>query len=381
MYHLIILAIALLLFFATPNLPAECSSEWSPRIIWQVPDLGKLSSELQLGPNGLFYLPSGNKLVVVDENGHKLWEAEVGGSELGHPVFDSHGSIYIPGNALIQEVKLNGSSGWNFTVCQGKSKSTAQLTTGPGDLLYLHLPSALYAVDTAGHYKWMVLQWARGNAYSTQIEDGLSVMASAGNDQAVFVILGKKGEGFSLMALSQDGKIFWRYWLGDIKGASLVTGKDGLIYATVNPKKIDRLNKGTIYAFDSKGDGSPRWSHHVTYDDLTAPTLSEHGLLYFLAGERLYSLNIDDGTEVWCDPLYKALSRPSVDESSQRVYLGTEDNRLLAVNPQGRMDWELTLDDKISLQPLIKPDGYLYVVTDAGTLYKIKDEPPASTGD
>ncbi|OPX94827.1 MAG: outer membrane biogenesis protein BamB [Pelotomaculum sp. PtaB.Bin104] len=381
MCRIIISFLSLLLFFAVSAPPAECLGEWSPRVIWQAPGLGKLSSELQIGPNGLFYALSGDKMAVVDENGNKLWEtAGSGGNKSGRPVFDSRGSIFIPGNSLIQEIKLNGSNGWNFTVCQDNSKSTTQLTTGPDDLLYLHLPSALYAVDTAGHYKWMVLQWGRGDTDSTQIEEGLNIMASAGNDHAVFVILGKKKEGYSLMALSGEGKIYWRCSLGEIKGANLVTGKDGRIYATVNPKKIDRSNKGAVYAFDSEGDGSPLWSHRLECDDLTAPTLSEHGLLYFCAGERLYALNQDDGTEAWYQILTKAISRPSVDESSRRVYLGTEDNRLLAVSSLGRLDWELTLDGKVSMQPLVVPGGYLYVVTDAGILYKIKDEPPLSDG-
>ncbi|OPX89538.1 PQQ-binding-like beta-propeller repeat protein [Pelotomaculum sp. PtaB.Bin117] len=381
MNQMIVLAIALFLFFAAPALSAECSDRWSPHVVWQAAKIGKLTSELQLGPNGLFYAPSGNKLVVLDENGRKLWEAAgPGGSKSGRPVFDPYGSIFMPGDALIQEIKLNGSMGWNFKVYQGKSKSAVHLTTGPKDLLYLCMPSALYAIDTEGHYKWMVMQWGQGNTGSTQLETDWEILASAGNDQAVFVVLGKKKEGFSLIALSGEGKIFWRYSLGDIKGANLVTGKDGLIYATVNPQKIDRLNKGMVYAFGSKGDGKPRWSYQVAFDGLTAPTISEHGLLYFSAGGRLYALNQDDGTEVWHQNINEAISRPSVDENSKRVYVGTEDKRLLAVTPLGRFDWDFSLDGKVSMQPLAGPGGYLYVTTDAGSIYKIKDEPPVSDG-
>ncbi|OPX92645.1 MAG: Serine/threonine-protein kinase AfsK [Pelotomaculum sp. PtaB.Bin104] len=380
MRRMIIITFTLLLFFAAHAPSAECYGEWSPRVVWQA-KIGKLTSELQLGPNGLFYAPFGNKLAVLDENGRKLWETTVpGGSKSGRPVFDSSGSIFIPGNSLIQEIKLNGSYGWSFNVCQDNGKSTAQLTTGPGDLLYLHLPSTLYAVDTTGHYKWMVMQWEEGDTDNTQPESGWEILASTGNDQAVFVVSGTKKEGFSLIALSGDGKILWRYWLGDIKGANLVTGKDGLVYATVNYKKINQVNKGAVYAFSSQGDGNPLWSYRVVYDDLTAPTLSEHGLLYFCAGERLYAINQDDGSEAWYQPLSKAISQPSVDESSERIYLGTEDKRLLAVNSQGRLDWDFTLDGKVSMRPLVEPDGYLYVATDAGSIYKIKDEPPVSDG-
>jgi len=379
--RIISLAVLLLLFFAAPAPRAECLGEWSPHVVWQVAKAGKLTSELQLGPNSLYYALFGNKLALMDENGRKLWENTLPDSnKSGSPVFDSHGSIFVPGNSLIQEIKLNGGKGWSFKVYQGKSKAAARLTTGPGDLLYLHLPSGLYAVDTSGRYKWMVSQWGKGYADSTRIEADWEILASAGNEQAVFAVLGKKKEGFTLTALSGEGNIYWRCFLGEIKGANIVTGRDGRIYLTVNPNKVEGISKGTVYAFDSKGDGSPLWSRHLPYNDLTAPTASEHGLIYLCAGENLYAINQDDGTEAWRLPLYNAISRPSVDESSRRVYLGTKDKRLLAVTPQGRLDWELALDGNVSMRPMVGPGGYLYTVTDAGSIYKIKDEPAASDG-
>lgn len=379
MSRAIALLLTLFLFFAAPVPFAECFGEGSPQVVWQMSRLGNPTSDLQLGPNGLFYLPAGNKLAVVDDSGRKLLEATgPSGSGAGRPVFDAYGSIFFPGNSLIQEIKLNGSNGWSFTVYQSNGSSATQLTAGPGNLLYLPLSSALYAIDTVGHYKWMMLQWESEDANRNQAVSGREILACAGNSQAVFVVYGNKKDGFSLVAVSGEGKILWRHWLGDIKGANLVTGTDGRLYVTVNPSTIDRLNKGKVYAFDSEGDGSPRWSYSVAFDNLTAPTLSQQGLLHFCAGERLYALNQADGTEAWYEPLYKAISRPAVDGTSGRVYLGTDDNRLLAVTPQGRLDWEITLDGKVSRQPLADPGGYLYVVTDTGTLYKIQDQSSVS---
>ncbi|MDF9409868.1 MULTISPECIES: PQQ-binding-like beta-propeller repeat protein [Pelotomaculum] len=378
---MIISAIALSLLLFAAGAPAECLGEWSPHVVWHVAKIGKLTSELQLGPNGLLYALCGNKLIAVDENGNKLWESDLpDGSKSGCPVFDARGSIFIPGNALIQEVKLNGSKGWSFKVYQGSSKAAALLTTGPGNLLYMQLPTGLYAVDTAGHYKWMITQWDQVYNASTQLETDWEILASVGNDQAVFVIIGKKKEGYTLMAFGEGGKIRWRYSLGEIKQANLVVGGNGRVYATVNPKRTDDYYKGTVYAFESDGDGSPLWSYAMGCVDLTAPTPSEDGLLYFCADEKLYALNQDDGTEAWYEPLPKAISRPSVDENNMRYYLGTEDKRLLALNTEGRLDWNLTLDGKVSMRPMVGPDGYLYVVTEAGSIYKIKDEAPESDG-
>jgi len=381
MYRIIVLLITwFLLFDCLAPFAANCA-EGAPRVVWQVPSLGDSSAELQLGPNGLYYLSFKNKLAVVDDSGRKLLEAtRPTGSGAGRPVFDPYGSIFLPGGTLLQEIKLNGSSGWNFTVYQDKSSAAAQLTTGPGNLLYLPLPSALYAVDTVGHYKWMMLQWESEDANRSMAVSGREILACAGNDKAVFTIYGNKGEGFTLVAVNGEGKIHWRCWLGDIKAASLVSGPDDRIYVSVNLSKVESQNWGMVYAFDSDGDGSCRWRYTIKEKGQTALTLSEHGLLYLCAGEKLIVLNQADGTEAWYEPLYKAISQPAVDEISRRVYLGTDDKRLLAVTPQGRLDWDLVLDGKVTGKPLVSHDGYIYVMTSTGTLYKIADELPVSTG-
>ncbi|NLJ76390.1 MAG: PQQ-binding-like beta-propeller repeat protein [Peptococcaceae bacterium] len=345
----------------------EAYEKTSPEIVWQGTRLGKATDLIQ-GPNGLFYLPSGNKVAAVDDQGQKLWEAALStGGKKGLPVFDGRGSIFFPGSASIQEVKLNGSNGWHFNV-YGDKNNSPMITFGPGNLLYLPLPSGLYALDAKGHYQWLRQQYESGNANCTKIADKREILACAGNSQAVFVVTGKKGQGHSLLALSGEGKILWRHWLGDIKTANLAVGCDGWLYATVN----HRLSKGMVYAFNSVGDGSPQWSYSIKDNNLTAPTPSRHGLLYFCAGNELFALDLADGSQVWSVLTNKTLSCPAVDEDTLWVYLGTADSRLLAVTPQGRLDWNLTLDGKVTARPLPGSDGTLYVATDKGSLYKIK---------
>ncbi|TEB16709.1 outer membrane biogenesis protein BamB [Pelotomaculum sp. FP] len=369
-----IAAMVLTLFFLMVyTIPlAECYDAGNPQIIWQAQKLGK-STDFNLGPNGLFYLFSGNKLVAVDAGGQKLWEATVpGGAKAGRLIFDQHGSVFYPGSAFIQEIKLNGGSGWSFAVYQGNNKDDSQLTFGPGNLLYLPLASGLYAVDTAGKYKWM-MHWESDDAISTQADKGRKTLACAGTTQAVYVATGIGGKENRLVAVGGDGEILWGYWLGDIKAVNLATGSDGRLFVNTGPIKNADGTLWKVCAFDSKSDGSPLWSNSVKCNNMTEPTVSEHGLLYFRADDKLVALNQADGTEAWSNLIYKVVTAPAVDEGSKRVYLGTQDNRLLAVNQQGRLDWELTLDGKVSCRPLFGPGGIIYVTTEKGSLYKIQD--------
>ncbi|MEW6425799.1 MAG: PQQ-binding-like beta-propeller repeat protein [Bacillota bacterium] len=372
------------------------------QIIWKLTGLGRLAADLLVGPNGRLHLTAGNKLVAVDGNGKQVWEAPgPAGGQPGQPVFAGNGSIFLPGRAVIQEIKLNGAAGWSFAVyADGRGSGGAKaplLAGGPGYLLYLPLPTGLYAVDVRGHYRWSLLQWDTGDLYATRPAQDREILACTGNSRTVFVVYGKRGDGYRLAAVDEKGNILWRYWLGDLKQCHLVMGKDERLIVVANPAKVDRFNKGKIYAFrgatggdgDLDGSGSrnrnggenadwnehgrPLWTFSLPYDDLSAPAPAADGTLYFCAAKKVFALATDNGLLKWELPLLNVVSPPAVDGAGGRIYAGSSDGRLFAVSPAGRMIWERELDGAIDRAPLSGPDGYLYVATNKGTLYKIKD--------
>ena len=372
MRFLISLILALLISVSTGGAVAQ-AGEWSPKIEWHFKSSGKLTSEVQIGPNGLFYAPSGKKITVFDDKGRKLQEI-TGSDGTGEPVFDAQGSIFMPGKDMFQEYKLNGSLGWKFNIYASGNNSQAFLTTGPERLLYLHAPSGLYAVDTVGRYRWMLYQWNMASNVSTKTET-FKVLAAAGNERVVLSVVAKDKGATQLFAFDRDGELKWRFAIGDTKSANLIFGPDGLLYVTVNPAKVNLTSNGALYVFDIDGKGKPLWSYKLQSDKLSAPTPTSHNILYFMDGDVLYALNQTTGKEIWSNNLPKTNARPAVDDSSKRVYVGGVKNQLIALRPDGRVDWWLELSGKISLPPLLAPDGYIYAVTDSGDFYKIKDKP------
>ncbi len=370
-YRVIFCALASLLILAGTALPARCG-EGTPRVIWKTAGLGKPTSEIQMGPNGLLYLSCGSKLAVLHSNGNKLWELGLPG-ESGPGVFDGRGSIFFSGNTLVQEFKINGGAGWSFTFPQGTGP--ASISAGPGSLLYLSLPMGLYALNTEGRSQWTMLEWDSEDANRSLAVTDREILAAAGNSKAVFVIHGRRGKGHSLTAVNGRGEIIWNYHLGKLKSARLAAGKDGRIYVTANPDKVDKYNRGKVYAFDSETGTGPVWTYQVALKELSTPTPAENGLVYFCAEEKLFALDQADGTEKWRNQFNKKPTRPAVDEATGRVYLGTDGDTLLALSSQkdGRLDWSLSLDGKVTQPPVII-NGHIYVVSDKGTLYKIRDE-------
>ncbi|HHW44695.1 MAG TPA: PQQ-binding-like beta-propeller repeat protein [Desulfotomaculum sp.] len=350
------------------------SQEGKPaRIIWQLTGVGRLSSDMMSGTNGLLYLPVGSKLVAVDTGGRVVWEAPgPAGGNMGRPVFGPAGSLFLPGASAVQEIKVNGAAGWSFSIYQNsRGSGPAPLCAGPGGLLYLPLPTALYAVDGQGRYMWALLHWDTDDLFrSIPVKDRVMVDCT-GDNRAIYAVFGRRQGGYALVAVDNDGHILWRYWLANAKEVHLVV-KEGTLYATVNPSRMDRLNRGKVYAFRPEDNGQPAWSYSLNFDDLTGPVLSMDNTLYFSAGKRIYALNGHTGTELWSQQLLDLNSPPAVDSNKKLIFAGTSDKRLLAINDQGRLIWDLELDGAISRAPLVGPDGYLYVVTDRGSLYKIE---------
>ncbi len=375
--RIIISFIAIMLFLASPLSLSSC---YAKDIVWKTTGLGNPSTEIIAGPNGLLYIISGNKINLVDADGKKVLTLNAPGSAKdARPVFGPQGSFFLPGDNSIQEFKANGNTGWQFKVVEGSSKNSPIISSGPLGLLYMPLPTALYAVDQKGDYKWN-MPWDSMEANRPWVDTKREILACTGNEQYLYVVYGEKDKGFALAAVDGEGKYAWRYSLGDAKSANLTTTPDGSLYVTVNPGKLDRTSKGKVYCFEAASGGTPRWIFSVSYNDLTAPTVSKHGQLYFCASEYLFVIKTSDGKEAWRQKLLKAETKPAVDESSERVYLGSNDERLLAVTPEGRLAWDLDLEGNVVGRPLPVSGGVLYVVTDKGILYKIKDEPVSQGG-
>ncbi|MCL2766278.1 MAG: PQQ-binding-like beta-propeller repeat protein [Peptococcaceae bacterium] len=375
MRWLISLLVTIVMCFAIFGAPAK-ASDWKPTTEWKMANMGKLSSDLQIGPNGLFYGYSGNKLTVFDDKGQKLWDVtnkSGSGNNPSMPVFDYTGSVFMPGNNMFQEIKLNGSTGWNFNVYAQNSSAQSLLTAGPGRLLYLHAPTGLYAVDTVGRYRWMLNQWDMARNTSTKMET-FKVIAAAGDSRVVLSVVARDKGAAQLFAFNQHGEMQWRFPMGEVKNVNLVFGPDELLYVTANPAKVTATSNGALYAFDVLGNGKPLWTYRLQSDKLSIPTPTNHNQLYFMEGDMVFALDQSTGKEIWSNVFPKANTQPAVDENSKRVYLGGDNNRLIALRPDGRMDWWLDMGSKISRKPLIAPDGYLYVTTDKGDIFKIKDQ-------
>jgi hypothetical protein len=357
-------------------------AQQSAQISWKLSGLGKLSGDIILAPNGKLLLPLGSTIVCVDLQGKVLWKTKGSSSgSMGQPVIGENDSIYAANASSVQETKLNGTNAWSFSVYSGAKGSKVPLLASGGDnLLYLPLPNALYAVNLSGRYIWMLSPWDSSETYSTKLIAKREFMACAADKQTFYVVYGEKGR-YRLAAISKEGKFLWTYWLGDITEADILPAEDGKIFVSVNFNKSSsgsggssKLKTGKVYCFSIASGNSPEWQYTLkTTTELTIPVLYKNDSLYFIGSNKLYALNADNGSLIYDNPFLDLVSPPVVDPQTERIYAGSSEGDLFAVNQSGRMAWSRTLDGSIDRAPLVGPDGFLYVFTQKGSLYKIRD--------
>jgi hypothetical protein len=353
------------------------------QISWQLNGLGRLSGDMAVTPNGDILLPLGSNMVCVDPDGNILWKsAAVSSSSLGTPIVSENGSVFNAVGSSVQAFKPNGNSAWNFSVYFGKMNvKTPLLAYGLDNRLYLPLSDAVYSLDLDGGCQWMLSSWDSSEAYMTKPDTSREILACTADKQDFYFVYGEKNTGYMLAAVSNQGKFLWTYWLGDITKADLLPGEDGTIFATVSlntsssskDKSGKPLKTGKVYEFRINNGITPVWQQTVkTGGELNAPVYKEQNL-YVTGSGRMIALNVSDGSVIWQEPIPDLVSAPSIDPQTGHIYAGGSNDYLFAVDQSGQLAWYRLLDSPISYPPLIGTDGYLYVFTDKGCLYKIKD--------
>jgi len=339
------------------------------QVLWKLKGAGKPSTDLQFVPNGNILLPQAGQLTAVDTQGAIKWSVKIGGSS-GYPVGAANGSIFVPGPSSIQEIKPNGVAGWSFSVYPATSgSSNAWLAYGQNNL-YFPQASGLYTLDSTGRLVALT-HWNSSELRSTKPPSPFASMACLAAGSDCYAIESAGTDQFQLSVFDAQGKSLWNYWLGALKQAFLLTGADGTVFIAAENKKAAQYNKGRVCSF-APNSTQPQWQTIISDNNFLGLARSAAGSLYLTMKGEMYALDAKTGALLWKSPYDKLASPPATDNKTGRVYAGCSDGRLIAVGPTGRMDWDLSLDGAISRTPLIDAEGFLYVATDNGNLYKIK---------
>jgi outer membrane protein assembly factor BamB len=364
------------------NCNAVAESSQKGQVIWKVSGLGKISEKVIIVPDDKLIIAGGNRIYCVNLQGKLLWEAKTASGKIANPVVADNGSIYTAGKGQVIETKINGTRGWSFTVLPGGKDKEPQMAGGSGNLIYLPLPYALYALNTSGHSVWVFTPWDSCDRHTTQIPGKRSFITCAADEQSFYTVYADEKGSYRIIAIDSKANKLWNNWLGDIIDVHILPGGQDKVYVTATFKSSKRpgkgksstakLNQGRIYCFN-RNTGKELWQYKVNITDTLTEAVLYDDELYVTGGSNLYVLDANNGILKWETRLLDLSSPPGIDENSRRLYAGSSEGKLYAVNSSGRLDWSRQLEGAIYQAPLLGPDGYIYVCTQKGNLYKIKD--------
>ena len=104
----------------------------------------------------------------------------------------------------------------------------------------------------------------------------------------------------------------------------------------------------------------------------SSPAIGSDATIYVGSYDnKLYAIN-PDGSKKWAfETGNYVLPSPAIG-SDGTIYVGSEDNNLYAINPDGTKKWAFDTGDDVNSSPAIGSDGTIYFGSDDGYFYAIK---------
>ena len=117
-----------------------------------------------------------------------------------------------------------------------------------------------------------------------------------------------------------------------------------------------------------------KWSFTTGDYIPSSPTIGADGTIYVGSHDNnLYALN-PNGHKKWSfNTSGFVISSPAIGADGT-IYVGSADNRLYAVNPDGSEQWSFTTYSPVTSSPAIGADGTIYFGSNDGYLYAVNPD-------
>jgi len=137
-------------------------------------------------------------------------------------------------------------------------------------------------------------------------------------------------------------------------------------------------DNGGLYAFTPAGETAWRYPDTLSDNDIATTPIVDGNAIYF-GGEdwRIHKL-VDNGsgwTEPWSRPVHNELVASPAMDPSGNIIVVDDSGYVTSFSPSGSVNWTVQTSSAIGMtsSPAISSNGTVYVGSDAGRLYAIKD--------
>ena len=345
---------------------AEASGA-QPTLLWQVEGIA-VGANPTRGADGTIYVGKTNGLAAYSPGGSEVWVYPTGPSRLFHlescVAVAADGSIAYSSGSSLLVLNANGTLRWIF---QADTTIAANPTIASDGTIY---------VGTQGTYNPATGYYLDGKLVAVRPDGTKAWEFTTGNAVTGSAAVGKDGTIYfgswdrSLYALNPNGSLKWAFPTAGFFVAGPAIGADGVVFAA------NLQSRG--YAVNP--DGTQKWVIFLGDKAYWSPTIAPDGTLYGFGtkgGASVVGAFSSDGLLKWSyakTGTSSSASRSSctiaqdgsIIFASPDLFASPENGYVQALHADGTLKWTLNL--LTTLQPLLAPDGTLYV-SSVGALY------------
>ncbi|MFH1898349.1 MAG: PQQ-binding-like beta-propeller repeat protein [Candidatus Desantisbacteria bacterium] len=337
--------------------PLSCE-EFAPQLKWsfQTGQGIRNSSAILSNDKKLFFGSTDGKIYCLkSDTGEQLWAYETLKPIVSSPVMDTDDNVIYAGSrdGYLYSLTTDGRLRWKYSI--GESVESSPIIHN-GVIYIISVSGELYAFLTNGDIKWSIR--LKGQGFSSPV---------VGLNGSVFVGVNGNENDSAIYAISELGKIQWKYPVTYGIRAAAGVGYDNSIYIGIKDKNGDNL-----YAFSEAGE--LKWKYATSGWINQSVMVGPDGGIYAVSNEptgtsKIYRIN-DQGQSDWHHQIGWIYSAPSID-SSGIMYIGG-DSTIYAMNKDGEIIWAYTSKSRIASSPTISTDGMVYFGCMDGKMYALE---------
>ena len=118
----------------------------------------------------------------------------------------------------------------------------------------------------------------------------------------------------------------------------------------------------------------PKWVFQTSSYSCSSPAIAADGTIYVGSwDDNLYAVN-PDGTEKWAFKTGRVVNSSPAIAADGTIYVGSRNSNLYAVNPDGTEKWAFKTREDVDSSPAIAADGTIYVGSRDNNLYAVNPD-------
>lgn len=334
----------------------------TPNLLWSKKIADEICPQTSpiVGYNQL-YVSAVNGIYALNFTGDVQWifprKNITSSAALGHYVyFGATDSLYA--------LDYNGKLRWSFRA-DGDGSVNSPIIAGYPPKVFFASERKLYCFDPSNGYPIFI----------ADIAGSVVVGPAATQDLAPSVYIPTLSQtwptpwyDFRLFSFNNSGNQNWKFETLRFEGGvnSIPTiADDGTVYVTTiwSPGWTSR-----IYAISPAGE--EKWTYGAYHEQFfySSPAIGKDGTIYIGNSDGLLALN-PNGTLNWEYPIGPIkYSSPAIGADGT-IYVGTEAGKFCAINSNGTLKWESDTGNSPLGSPAIDILGTVYVASESGVLY------------